>query len=65
VLIVSGTDDQEVPEFLARDLFAAARDPKELLLVEGAGHGRYEQAPGSTYLNRVTGFFEQELLKRR
>jgi pimeloyl-ACP methyl ester carboxylesterase len=65
VLIVGGMDDQDVPAFLARDLFAAARDPKELLLVDGAGHGAYEQAPGSTYLNRVTGFFEQALLERR
>jgi pimeloyl-ACP methyl ester carboxylesterase len=62
VLIVSGTDDQVVPEFLADDLFAAAHEPKELLLVSGAGHGGFEQAPGSTYLARVADFFQGALL---
>jgi pimeloyl-ACP methyl ester carboxylesterase len=65
VLIVSGTDDQTVPAFLARDLFAAARDPKELLLVKGAGHGAFDRAPGSTYLNDVAGFFERALVGER
>lgn len=62
VLIVGGTADQTVPEFLTEDLFAAAKDPKQLLLVDGAGHGGYEQPAGSTYLDRVTGFFEGALL---
>jgi pimeloyl-ACP methyl ester carboxylesterase len=65
VLVVGGTDDQDVPAFLANDLFAAAREPKELLLVEGTGHGGYERAPGSTYLDRLTDFFERALLERR
>jgi pimeloyl-ACP methyl ester carboxylesterase len=65
LLVVGGTDDQGVPAFLARDLFAAARDPKELLLVDGAGHGGYERPPGSPYLDRVTGLFNRTLLERR
>ena len=62
VLIVNGSDDQIVPEFLARDLFAAAHDPKEFLLVSGAGHGGFDEVPGSTYLDRVASFFEGGLL---
>jgi alpha-beta hydrolase superfamily lysophospholipase len=65
VLIVSGTEDQTVPLSQARDLFAAAGDPKELLLVNSAGHGGFDQAPGSTYLNRISSFFEGALLGER
>jgi alpha-beta hydrolase superfamily lysophospholipase len=62
VLIVNGTHDDVVPAFLAHDLFAAAHEPKALLLVEGAGHGRFEHVPGSTYLDRIAAFFEAALL---
>jgi alpha-beta hydrolase superfamily lysophospholipase len=62
VLIVSGSSDTTVPEALARDLFAAARDPKELLVVDGAGHGNYDQAPASPYLDTVARFFDRTLL---
>jgi uncharacterized protein len=62
VLIISGAQDETVPLLLAHELFAAARGPKELLVVDGAGHGGYASAPGSTYLDRVTGFFEGALL---
>jgi alpha-beta hydrolase superfamily lysophospholipase len=62
VLIVTGTQDQTVPLFLAQDLFNAAADPRELLVVDGAGHGGFDQAPGSTYLDRVSTFFESTLL---
>ena len=62
VLIVTGTEDQTVPIFLAHDLFAAAREPKELFVVEGAGHGGYERVAGSTYLDRLSAFFERALL---
>lgn len=61
ILIVSGTVDDTVPLSLGQELFAAARDPKELLEVNGAGHGGYEDAPGSTYLDDVAAFFESHL----
>ncbi|GGJ92752.1 alpha/beta hydrolase [Pseudomonas matsuisoli] len=52
VLIVHGTDDRYVPARFSEELFAAARDPKQLLLVPGGTHnnsmrvsgGRYQQA---------------------
>jgi pimeloyl-ACP methyl ester carboxylesterase len=63
VLIVNGTQDYTVPPQLAYDLFTAAREPKQLLMVEGAGHGALEQAPNSPYLDSVTRFFESALLE--
>lgn len=39
VLIVHGTEDGFVPCEMSKQSFAACREPKELLLVEGADHG--------------------------
>ena len=38
VLIVHGVDDRMVPARFSQELYAAASDPKKLLLVEGATH---------------------------
>jgi uncharacterized protein len=38
VLILHGTEDRVIPLEDARRLYAAAREPKELIEVEGAGH---------------------------
>jgi pimeloyl-ACP methyl ester carboxylesterase len=38
VLIVHGAEDDVVPPEMARRLYEAARGPKRLLMVEGAGH---------------------------
>jgi alpha-beta hydrolase superfamily lysophospholipase len=61
VLIVTGTADTTVPDFLGHDLFARARDPKELLVIEGGAHGAYDTAPASPYLDRITDFFARTL----
>jgi fermentation-respiration switch protein FrsA (DUF1100 family) len=38
VSIVHGTDDPLMPLSMARAIFAAARDPKLLIEIEGGGH---------------------------
>jgi fermentation-respiration switch protein FrsA (DUF1100 family) len=38
VLIVHGAQDDLVPPDMAKRLYDAARGPKRLLMVEGAGH---------------------------
>lgn len=43
-------------------LYEAARDPKELWIVEGAGHGGYRGAAPEEYEQRVLAFFEEHLL---
>jgi uncharacterized protein len=37
-MILHGTADQNIPIAEARRLFAAAREPKTMIEVEGAGH---------------------------
>jgi dienelactone hydrolase len=38
LLILHGTEDQEMPDQYSRDLYARARDPKELVLYSGGNH---------------------------
>jgi len=39
VLILHGTADPAIPIAEARRLYAAAREPKQIIVIEGAGHG--------------------------
>jgi pimeloyl-ACP methyl ester carboxylesterase len=56
-LIVSGGEDQTVPPWMSQRLFDAAREPKRLLRVPGAGHGRYSEAAPSDYAPALLAFF--------
>lgn len=62
LLIIHGLADEQVPPDHSRRLFAAAGEPKELWLVEGAGHGlnKWERDPDE-YERRVVAFFRQHL----
>lgn len=62
VLLVGGEDDEHVPPWMMRQLFDAARHPKQLLLVKGAGHGGYAEAAPHDYPSSVLAFFERALL---
>ena len=48
VLIVHGAQDEVVPPEMARRLYEAARGPKRLLLVQGAGHRWVAMHAGKT-----------------
>lgn len=58
LLIIHGLADREVSPDHSVRLFAAAAEPKELWLIEGAGHGlsKWELAPAE-YERRVIAFF--------
>jgi fermentation-respiration switch protein FrsA (DUF1100 family) len=57
VLIVAGTNDHTVPIAMGHELHAAARDPKELFVVEGADHGQYDAVAKEAYRARLVAFF--------
>jgi uncharacterized protein len=58
VLLVTGSDDASSPRWMTDEVRVAVKGPSELLVVEGAGHGGYAQAPGGPrYLARVADFF--------
>jgi dipeptidyl aminopeptidase/acylaminoacyl peptidase len=60
LLLVGSSTDETVPVDMARQLFRAAREPKELLVLEGAAHGKYlEAAP--EFGTRLRSFFDRAL----
>jgi pimeloyl-ACP methyl ester carboxylesterase len=46
VLILHGEDDRKIPVAQGRDLWAAAKDPKQLVVVTGAGHESVQTVMG-------------------
>jgi uncharacterized protein len=52
LLIIHGTEDEIIPVEMARQLYAAAPEPKELYLIPGAHHN-------DTYLVGGQGYFER------
>lgn len=61
LLLIHGTADTLIPVAHARQIFAAAGEPKELWLCEGADHCGAYFADRVTYVARVTAFFSQYL----
>jgi uncharacterized protein len=60
-LILGGTQDHAVPPASVRRLFEAARSPKSLWLLEGAGHGGYASVAGEEYKRRLIDFLRAGL----
>jgi dipeptidyl aminopeptidase/acylaminoacyl peptidase len=65
LLLIHGDRDDAVPLLHARRLFDAARDPRELWVVPGAGHVGAYFADRDQYLVRVRSFFERALTTDR
>ncbi len=59
VLLIYG--EHEAERGGAQSLFDAAREPKELWIVPGAGHGGYTGSAPQEYARRVTTFFDKAL----
>jgi fermentation-respiration switch protein FrsA (DUF1100 family) len=62
VLIIHGANDSLIPVAHARQLFAAAHQPKELWIDEHAEHCGAYFTDRRAYVRRVTEFFDQYLL---
>ena len=61
VLVVGGSEDPFVPRAMTESFYASARAPKELYLIEGAGHGHYTETAGPEYFARLVTFFDAAL----
>jgi fermentation-respiration switch protein FrsA (DUF1100 family) len=61
VLIIAGEGDALIPAENGRKLYAAAKEPKELWIIEHADHGGTLAAAGDDYERRVIGFFDRVL----
>lgn len=56
LLLISGTNDKHTTPPETERLFAAAREPKELWIVPGAGHFNMHDYAGKAYKQEVLGF---------
>jgi alpha-beta hydrolase superfamily lysophospholipase len=65
ILIIAGTDDLHTTLDDTRALYAAAREPKELWLISGAGHEDYLRVAGDAYRMRVVQFLDRALQSDR
>jgi dipeptidyl aminopeptidase/acylaminoacyl peptidase len=61
VFVLGGERDYMVPPAALRQLYEAAREPKELWIVKGAGHAGFAQAAPEEYAQRLRGFFLRTL----
>jgi fermentation-respiration switch protein FrsA (DUF1100 family) len=61
ILLVAATNDQHTTVRDTEQLFAAARAPKELWMIQGADHNSYRAIAGEEYRKRLVGFFKRTL----
>lgn len=61
ILLIHGTDDLTIHRRNSDALFAAAREPKALYLVDGAGHTDFYETDPAEYERRVLDFLSQYL----
>ena len=59
VFIISGDQDVRIPVAEAKALFASAKEPKELWLVQGAGHMEAHSLYPEEYEKRILSFFNR------
>lgn len=65
VLFIHGTADLQVPAIMSQQLFAAAPEPKQLVLFPGAGHNNLAEVAGSSqYFQAVQKFVQQVLVRQ-
>ncbi len=62
VLIVHGEQDDLIPVENAHQLYAAARDPKQLVIIPNAGHQDFVGPGGQGYAEAIITFFNKYLL---
>ena len=56
LLVIAGTADTVVPVSQSQQLFQAAREPKRLLILEGADHNDEALAAGPQVVAEILGF---------
>lgn len=64
VLFIHGTADRLVPDVMSQKLYAAASEPKQLLLIPGAGHNDVAEVAGLQYLKTMQNFLEQVQIRQ-
>ncbi len=63
ILVVHGEPDETIPTEQGRTLFAAANEPKELMIVPGVGHNVFGNG-GEKYLDKLADFVRKATSQR-
>jgi fermentation-respiration switch protein FrsA (DUF1100 family) len=64
VLVIAGTEDSIVPPAQSRAVYEAAEEPKELVMVGGAGHNHPELLDGSEMIEGIGEFLDRHLSRQ-
>jgi len=64
VLIIHGSEDEIIPVDMARRVFDAAPEPKELYIIPGAHHNDTCLVGGQEYVKRLRAFIEKTATRR-
>ena len=64
LLVIGGELDDLVPAFMARQIYDAAREPKEMWIVPSAHHVDFPQLVPEEYSRRLLDFYSRSLLAR-
>lgn len=59
ILFIHGAADDYVPTYMGEELYESYQGPKELLLIEGAGHGQSADVDPDTYYQTIFNFIEK------
>jgi dipeptidyl aminopeptidase/acylaminoacyl peptidase len=62
LLIIDGTADRDLPREIAKRMYDAACQPKELWMIEGATHTTYHERGGAALDRRLVRFFGDALM---
>ncbi|HLM57911.1 MAG TPA: alpha/beta hydrolase [Pyrinomonadaceae bacterium] len=63
VLVAHGSRDEVIPVSQGRALYDAAREPKRLQIIEGAGHNDLSNVGGEKYIDSLAEFVRQSVGK--
>ncbi|MCI8484132.1 MAG: alpha/beta hydrolase [Lachnospiraceae bacterium] len=63
ILFIHGDSDAMISVQMSRELYEAADCPKELLIVEGAGHGQTQEKDPELYYGKIQWFLNKSLAK--
>ena len=63
VLVLHGTDDRTIPVAQGRKLFASAKEPKQLIIIEGGSHN-LAGLGGDAYRGNITTFLRGALANK-
>ena len=60
ILILHGTADEVIPLYMSKELYAAAPEPKQLVIIDRAGHSNLPEFNSSKYLQTLKQFIRSK-----